>query len=88
MEHKSIHLLADQVAEMVDRCEKIEFRATDGLSYKANSRRLREFLLRQARMRYRTQEDMKRALGISRTLLNEWMVEFDLEAPPKGGQTL
>ena len=89
VEHKSIHQLADQVATMLDRCERVEFRAADGLNYKANSRRLREFLLRQARLRHPTQEGMARTLGISRTLLNEWLAEFRIGSnPPKGGQKL
>jgi hypothetical protein len=89
VEHKNIHDLAAKVASKLDRCEKMEFRAADGLNYKMNARRLREFLLRQARMHHRTQSEMKKALGISRTLLNEWMVEFaGLGGTDKGGQKL
>jgi hypothetical protein len=76
VEHQSIHQLAGEVAALLDKSERLEFRASDGLNYKVHSRRLREFLLRQARMKHHTQEDIRSALHISRGTLNKWMREF------------
>jgi tetratricopeptide (TPR) repeat protein len=78
VEHRSIHEKAEQLAKELDRHSRLEFRGGDDLNYKNNCSRLEEFLLRQARRRCRTQEEMAVALGISRALLVQWIAKYKI----------
>ena len=78
VEHRNIHEQAEQLAKELDRHSRLEFRGEDDLNYKNNCDRLEEFLLRQARGRCRTQEEMVDELGISRQLLIKWLAKYKI----------
>lgn len=78
VEHANIHEQAAGLAAELGLKEELFIDTSKlGLNYSKNDAVLREFLLRKAEMKYRTQQEIVRALGIAVPTLNKWKEQFE-----------
>ena len=79
VEHSSLHQLAERLGPKLEPQGKllIDIDQPTGLNIRANIALLRDFLLRQATIRSRTQDEIAERLGITRQALSKWRKNSD-----------